>query len=385
MTQDAQKRAAASSSIPAEPFVVMVGVHPDMKGGIASVLQVYRQVGLDRRVPMAWVTTASEGPVWRKLLVFATGLLRLLRLAMTGRVVLAHMMVATGGSFWRKSILVRLCRLFGIPALLHVHSGLFDRFYDEAPGWQRAYIRSTLAAAAHVLVLGDYWARRLQPIVPAGRLLTMPNGVILPLRSELRSGERGGRDTLLFLGRLLQRKGIFEAIAAFASVADEFPQLRLVCGGDGDPRPVIDALDRLPARVRERIDLAGWIDGEAQGRWYARSLALLLPSHVENLPMCVLEAQAHGVPVIATPVGAVPEAVIDGVTGHLVPVGDIGALSEAIRAIARNGGAWRRMSQAARRHVEDHYAAEVTVARIESLYRGYLQGRCPSVVTRRTT
>ncbi len=357
--------------------IVMLGVSPSMKGGVASVMQVYRSAGLDRRVPMRWITTVVDGHRPQKSLVFLVAVAHFLRLAIGGRVALAHMMMSTGGSFWRKSILVRLCRWLRVPSVLHIHSGLFDRFYDDAPAWRKTYIRRTLACASHVIVLGEHWARRLQPLVPHGRMLTIPNGVHLPSLEVAGIGEREGRDTLLFLGRLVARKGIFEAIQAFALVAEQFPALRLVCGGDGDATAVRDEINRLPPQVRERVVLAGWIDTDAQPGWLRRSLALVLPSHVENLPMSVLEAQAHGVPVLATPVGAVPEAVVHGVTGYLTEVRDVDALADAIRAIAADPDTWVAFSHAARRHVEQNYSADVTVARIESLYRAYLTQPIP--------
>jgi glycosyltransferase involved in cell wall biosynthesis len=371
MMVDAMTAASARSSGRSHEVVVL-GVSPDMKGGIASVMQVYRVAGLDRRVPMRWIATASDGSRWNKSRIFLGAVVSFLRLAISGRVALAHMMMSTGGSFWRKSILIRLCHWTRVPAVLHIHSGLFDRFHDDGPAWRRLYIRRTLARASHVIVLGDYWARRLQPIVPQGRLLTVPNGVHLPPSNECAIGVREGRDTLLFLGRLTARKGIFEAIRAFALVADEFPALQLVCGGDGDPTPIKSEIDGLPSRLRERIVLAGWIEANDQPGWLRRSLALVLPSHVENLPMCVLEAQAHGVPVVATPVGAVPEAVVHGATGFLTAVGDVNALAGAFRTIAGSDQTWITLSHGARRHIEANYAAAVTVSRVEALYRTYL-------------
>jgi glycosyltransferase involved in cell wall biosynthesis len=375
MSTASAARAGTRAAAPGR-VVAILGVSPQMRGGIAAVLQSYRRCGLDQRVPVAWIATAGEGPTAARAAVFVRGLARFLALALRGRVAVAHLMVASGGSFWRKSLLVRLCRLLGVPSLLHVHGGLFDRFYDESSPWIQRYIRRTLEHSTHVIALGERWQRLLQAIAPRASVLTIPNGVVLPAAGPAAIGNRGGRDTLLFLGRLEARKGIFELLQAFALFAPRCPQVQLVCGGDGDERPVRAAIARLPDTVRSRIVLAGWIEAGEQPAWFRRSIALVLPSRGENLPMSALEAHAHGVPVIATPVGSVQEAVIDRRTGLIVPVDDVAALAAAMVSITQDDAQWVRMSVAARAHIEAHFAAASVVARIESLYREHLAQAC---------
>lgn len=381
MSTTSAVRAGARAATPGR-VVAILGVSPQMRGGIAAVLQTYRRCGLDQRLPVAWIATAGEGSAAARTAVFVCGLARFLALALRGRVALAHMMVATGGSFWRKSLLVRASRLLGVPSLLHVHSGLFDRFHAESPPWLQRYIRRTLEHSTHVIALGEHWQRRLQAIAPRASVLTIPNGVVLPAAGPAAIGSRGGRDTLLFLGRLVALKGIFELLQAFALFAPRCPQVQLVCGGDGDERPVRAAIARLPETVRSRIVLAGWIEAGEQPAWLRRSIALVLPSRAENLPMSALEAQAHGVPVIATPVGSVQEAVIDRSTGLIVPVDDVAALAAAMVSITQNGAQWARMSVAARAHIEARYSAASVVARIESLYRQHLEQACGRQMSR---
>ena len=360
--------------------VAIVGVSPAMKGGIASVMQVYRAQGLEQRVPLCWIATAGEGSAAAKIGRFVLGLGELAALLVRGQLALAHLMVATGGSFWRKALIVRLCRLARVPVVFHVHSGLFDRFYAEAPPWQQRLIAATLRSANTVIALGGYWQRCLQQMAPQAQVVVIPNGVAVPPRQMTRTGLPGDRPLLLFLGRLLERKGVFDAITAFATVAPRRPALRLMLCGDGDPDPVRAAIARLPADIAARIDLPGWVEADDQPALFARAAVLLLPSLVENLPMCVLEAQAHGVPVIATPVGAVPDAVIDGVTGRLVAAGDVEGLSRALEDMTGDALTWRRMSLAAREHVEARFSAAAMIDALDALYRPHLQAPTRSCV-----
>jgi len=110
--------------------------------------------------------------------------------------------------------------------------------------------------------------------------------------------------------------------------------LHLTLIGDGPLRaPLTQA---IAARgLGEHITLAGWQTEESVRAALAQSHALVLPSFAEGLPMVVMEAMAAGRPVIATQVAGIPELVQAGVTGWLVPPGDVAALVRAVEELAR--------------------------------------------------
>jgi glycosyltransferase involved in cell wall biosynthesis len=95
----------------------------------------------------------------------------------------------------------------------------------------------------------------------------------------------------------------------------------------------------------------------------------VLPSHVENMPISVLEAMAAGVPVVATRVGAIPEVVEHGVTGLLVAPGDARALADAIATILADPAQRERMGEAGRARAERHYSVDQVMPRLEAVYR----------------
>jgi len=95
------------------------------------------------------------------------------------------------------------------------------------------------------------------------------------------------------------------------------------------------------------------------------------------LPMSILEAMAHGLPVVATSVGGIPEAVSDGVEGFLVPPGDVAALEDRLQRLLSNKALRRQMGEAARRKVERLFSAEVVVPQLEALYSELIgRGTC---------
>src|SRR6185436_1333367 len=96
---------------------------------------------------------------------------------------------------------------------------------------------------------------------------------------------------------------------------------------------------------------------------------LVLPSHVEALPMVVLEALAAGVPVVATRVGGIPAAVEDGRSGLLVAPRDVAALSRALVSLITDGATRKAMGRAARERAAVGFSSEVIVPRIEAVWR----------------
>jgi hypothetical protein len=104
-----------------------------------------------------------------------------------------------------------------------------------------------------------------------------------------------------------------------------------------------------------------------------------LPSLAEGLPMAILEAMACARPVVATSVGGTPEAVLDGVTGLLVPVNDAEALGAAVIRLLRDPQLARSMGEAGRRRVEAHFTVERFLRAIEALYQDLTMRRPPSL------
>jgi glycosyltransferase involved in cell wall biosynthesis len=114
-------------------------------------------------------------------------------------------------------------------------------------------------------------------------------------------------------------------------------------------------------------------------RLYARAAVVVLPSHREGLPLCVLEAMAHGRPVVASAVGGIPELVEDGVTGFLVPAGDVRALRAALDRLLADPVLRRRLGREARRRVAQRCSRDRVVAATMDVYAARGERRVQSL------
>jgi glycosyltransferase involved in cell wall biosynthesis len=234
------------------------------------------------------------------------------------------------------------------PHLAVLHSG--DVFLLERLP-QRARIARFIAERATALVCSSRDLRRrflalLPPLVRADhgpRVHVCPMGIPLPLppsqaRAQLRA-ERGLRGfTVLCLSRLVPLKGIERVIEAVAAL----PHAELVVAGDGPARA---ALEAVAQRAGGRVRFVGEVFGAEKADWLYAADAFVSASvvdasgHTEGMPTTLLEAMAHGLPVVASDVGGVSDLVEHGVTGLLVPPGDATALAQALARVSEGAAA----------------------------------------------
>jgi len=168
-----------------------------------------------------------------------------------------------------------------------------------------------------------------------------------------------------FAGRLVEAKGGAVLLEAAAAVLREQPSARFVFAGDGPCRKEWEELAQRHGIASNVVFLGTRRDMPAV---YSSFDALALPSDEEAMPMCVLEAMAAGVPVVATAVGSVPELIEDQVNGILIPPRRPDALSRAIVRLLGDGEWARKLGENGRRCVEQNYSSTRMSAQYRELY-----------------
>jgi glycosyltransferase involved in cell wall biosynthesis len=164
------------------------------------------------------------------------------------------------------------------------------------------------------------------------------------------------------VGRLAPEKGLGVLVDAMAAL----PGCSLLLVGDGPERP---GLERRVADLglADRVEFAGWVDPP----WSARRTfdVLAVPSFTEGFPLVIVEAMLAGIPVVASAVGGIPEIVVDGDTGLLVPPHDAPALADALRRLLGDPDLRQAMAARCRQVALAQYTAATMAAHFETLYR----------------
>jgi len=286
---------------------------------------------------------------------------------------LVHLKLASRGSFARKIVVGALSRARGVPVLVHVHGGGFDRFVTSAPAPVRAMARWLLEGNPRVLSLSERWAERLRPLFPRARIEVLSNPVeverfadLARERFEAHAGGAAPPPRALFLGELVERKGVYDLVAAWAEVARAVPGARLVMAGNGEIERVRRAA--ADAGVAGLVDTPGWVGPEEKRRLLREATLFVLPSFIEGVPISLLEAMAAGLPSVVTPVGGVLDAVTDRQEALVVAPGDRPGLARAIVQVFESPALARALGGTARLRVEA-FDVVAYADRLDAIYR----------------
>lgn len=355
----------------------MLGPALDVRGGVSSVERlILAHAPAD--VHIHHIATMREGGRWLKLFAFLSAAAHLVVLLLTKRVRLVHIHFSSRASTWRKSLLAMLAHIAGKPVILHAHGGEFRDFYSRQLRLLQRWITRMLRTSRRLVTLSEEWKQYYQHTfrLPPERVAVLPNPVLLP--AELPNRSHRSTVTLLFLGRMGHIKGAMRVVQAVRILPEEVrARVQIVLAGDGDVDSVRREANNLG--LGKQTTVLRWVTAEQRDALLAGADVLVLPSLNEGLPMSVLEAMSWGLPVIASPVGGIPEVVKDGYNGLLVPATDIPTISAAIQRLVEDEPLRLQMGKNARTSVE-----ELDISRywqnLRSLYQSVLSGdeRCTS-------
>ena len=260
-----------------------------------------------------------------------------------------------------------------LPLFVVAHGTLLNDFDDHAPG-VATRIRRTLEAAEGVLCVSDALAERARSLTDDSKVRTVPIGAdpkkfSTDDRTDIWKdlGISPDESLVLFVGEFSERKGIPELTTLLSARA--YPDATFAFVGRGGA---------LEADLRRSVGdwtenngcVEAGVPSDRLQEWFVAADLLVLPSHAEGRPTVIYEAMASETAVLATDVGGVPEQVVDGETGRLVPPGDVEALGDALAALTGDPDRLRAMGEAGRARLEArNWTWEGHARRIRKLHR----------------
>jgi glycosyltransferase involved in cell wall biosynthesis len=338
----------------------MVGPGPRVRGGITAVIATFQECRIWREYSITWLSTYDDrGPV-RKIVAALRAYL--LGPFLISRADIVHVHGEFRKSFVRKLPLILMARVMRKSVIYHVHAYTCEEAFK---GPLAPLIRWTLSSVEKVIAISPSWATRIQSQCPKASIVSLLNPVIIPENDSQRQTQRK-EPRVLFLGKLEPRKGFRDLLLAMPGVLAAVPSAKLVFGGDGD----IEGAQALAANlgISSSVTMLGFVRGEDKVKELRSSSVVCLPSYDEGMPVALLEAMSHGIPVVATTVGGIPELVHSGENGLLVSPGDVQSLTQAIVGLLTDSHSSAAIGAAGFRHVERFHGLENVCTLLEGIY-----------------
>jgi teichuronic acid biosynthesis glycosyltransferase TuaC len=261
---------------------------------------------------------------------------------------------------------------YGIPSVLTAHGSDAYDWAFRRPGLRRAASEG-LRHAGIVVAVSDFIRRRVLALFKRD-VRVVHNGADESLffpsdRTQARNALDVGADrfVIAFAGQPSHPKGAFDLVEAAARMTALRP-LVLFAGPSVADRKLASAVAAGGIDAR----LCGIVTQSELARLFAAADVFCLPSYREGLPASICEAMLSGRPVVATPVGGIPEIVSDDVNGYLVPVGEVDALAQRLEMIARNPALAMQMGRAAHEFASTHLTWRHNAKQYVELYQELL-------------
>lgn len=266
----------------------------------------------------------------------------------------------------RDASFAMICRFVNKPYIVHLRGGSYSKNL-ETPQIFKSLIKNTLSRADIIIVLGNDEKKFIHNYynIEENKIRVIPNSVKVPEFKQKKIC-KAIKINILYLGRIDKNKGLVEIINALAALFTT-TEFTLHVAGDGPDNSWFKEFANNQLKGNFRYE--GIVSGASKEKLLSDAHIFLLPSYYEGLPNALLEAMSYGVVPIVTPVGSIPELVIDNENGLIVPVKDHGKIKEAIELLINDKTLYEKLSFQAYKTINGKYSIKEYINKLNCIYR----------------
>ena len=340
-------------------------------GGIVVVIDNIMK-HLDHNLLVKHIVTMRPSSAIMHIYTYLCSLLSILFNMINNDTKIAHIHMSYRTSFYRKSSIIVLLKLFRIPIIIHLHSGEFDLFFEDLGPMMQKYVKWIYGLSDRTILLTKGWRKWYKEKIDTNESAVIYNGVDSYLdKGSIPVNQR--ENIVLFLGRLEEKKGIYDLLYAFEKIVQAVPDARLKICGDGEMAKCKELAEVL--HLNTQVDFLGWVDEKEKHQLLNRSKIYILPSYYEGLPMGVLEAMSAGIAIIVTDVGGTPEAIKNRKNGILIKAGSREQIYENTVFLLRSPNKTEQLGKEARKDFLKNFDISKIANSIAGIYYEVLKNR----------
>jgi len=277
---------------------------------------------------------------------------------------------------------VKFARKLGIPTILTNHSIFLANSSDHLWTPMSHFLfpfRHYINEAEKIIAVSKAAADFIEHFSRREKIVVIPNGVDVHRFTFVKSTVANGlpfsilkKPTILYVGRLVYRKGIHVLLRSMPYILEAIPDTQLLIAGSGYMESFIRLLTKS-LNLEDHIRLLGFVPEDELPSLYNLSDLFILPSiYAESFGITLLEAMASGTPIVASAIGGIPEVVENGVNGILFKKGDELDLANAVIRVLDDPALANELAINARKKVEEQYSWPVVVKAIEGVYENVM-------------
>jgi glycosyltransferase involved in cell wall biosynthesis len=366
-----------------KPTILLVGPLPPPAGGIATAVLDLLKSDLAEDFKIVHVDNSTKRPVSKKgkidilnTAAFIFQVFLLIVKIMRHRPKLVQIETSSGISFVKNSLfaLISKVALRKVIISLHGSGSGFTEFFHSLPPIGKLYLKFVLSRCDIVRILSAKWVAAFisEFGLEESKICVIPNAVRI---EDFDNGisfkdQTGNEVTLLFLGWVGAKKGVFDLLDSSEILASKGYQFKLLIVGpemkEGDADKVREAV--AEKHLEKRVQVLGEKERSEALKYYNIVDIYLLPSYSEGLPLSILEAMAAGLPIVSTKVGAISDVIEEGENGFLITPGDVVELTSRIELLMVNASLRRTMGVKNKAKVRDKYCLPSHLEMFRKLY-----------------
>ena len=341
------------------PKVLMIGPGRKVRGGITSVIKCYERCPLWNKYSCKWLETYDDISDWRKIGAALRALLLAPNLMLKTDIV--HIHAAQNTSFYRKTIFFLLAKLLRKKVIVHLHTPSPKPFLRKPLSLVSRYV---LNWADSVVALSNTWAKEIRKIAHNAKITVIPNPCPVPTLQSYNHDKN--EPTILFSGKLEDRKGFCDLINAMPRILSKVSNAKLVFAGHGDIERGRKLVQQLG--IESSVKFLGWLKRSEKVEILCQASVFCLPSYNEGVPMAMLEAMSYKIAVVVTPVGGIPDIISNRYNGILVTPGKEAEIAQAIIDILTDHELRMALAEKAYQTVRQRFWPDIVCEQVSSLY-----------------